>query len=120
MAEVLMFELETLPPSANRIWRSVGGHVIKSAEYRKWLEATAWTIRKEAGPGCVEGGYGLHVQFVRQNKRRSDLDNLIKALSDAIVRAGLVKDDAHCMSIKAKWAAEGPAVKAFVISTTGE
>ena len=118
MGSLKSFELSKLPPSANSIWRAIGSRVIKSAEYRKWLEETAWEIRQCAGPGCVEGGYALHVQFVRQSKRKSDLDNMIKPLSDAIVRAGLVQDDHYCMSVKAKWAFEGPAVKAWIISTS--
>ena len=119
MAQLLAFTLDKLPPSANSIWRAVNGHVIKSADYRKWLEATAWSIRKDAGPGRIEGGYALHLQFVRQSKRRSDIDNLIKPLSDAIVRAGLVEDDSFCMRVKAGWVQEGPPVKAWIIATTG-
>lgn len=119
MKQLASFKLDGLPPSANRIWRSFGGHVVRSSEYRKWLDATAWAIRQEAGPGMIRGGYALHVQFVRQSRRKSDIDNLIKPLSDAIVKAGLVEDDHKCQRLKAEWVLEGPAVRAWVIATTG-
>ena len=116
MTQAISLTLDELPPSANSIWRAVGGRVLKSRDYRSWLEATALILRSQAR-GRIEGPYALHVEFCPPDRRRRDLDNRIKALSDAITEAGLVEDDCHCQRIKAEWVKDGPAVRAWLIST---
>lgn len=119
MTQAISLTLDELPPSANSIWRAVGGRVLKSRDYRSWLTAAAYLLRAQA-KGRIEGPYALHVEFCPPDRRKRDLDNRIKALSDAITEAGLVEDDCHCQRIKAEWVKEGPAVRAWLISTKGE
>ena len=47
------------------------------------------------------------MQVVRPDKRKRDLDNLLKAASDALVSAGVLEDH-HCEWIDARWVKEGP------------
>jgi len=47
------------------------------------------------------------MEVVRPDKRKRDLDNLLKAASDALVSAGILEDH-NCEWIDARWVKEGP------------
>lgn len=117
MAEVVSLVLDELPPSANSIWRSVGGRVLKSKKYRNWLAWASLTIKAQARGSCVGGHFALHVEFRAPDKRHRDLDNRLKALGDALMLAGVIRDDSDCRKIKAQWVQDGPPVRAWIIST---
>lgn len=119
MAEAVRLTLDDLPPSANKIWRAVNGRVLKSAEYRSWLDAMAWSWREQAGSQRVHGKYALTITIGKPDKRRRDLDNSLKALSDLLVHSGLVEDDSLCQRIDMAWGDE-PGVKVWIISTDAE
>jgi crossover junction endodeoxyribonuclease RusA len=107
----------TYPPSANKLWRYVSGRAIKSAEYRAWLEQSAWecAAQKEIP---IAGAYAMHIMVSRPDKRRRDISNCIKAVEDAIVLSGMVEDDSLCQRITAEWVTDQPcAVKVFICST---
>lgn len=82
------------PPSVNRIYRIFKNRLIKSAEYRAWLdeahkalllqdtERHGWT-----SPVRVEAAVG------RPDNRKRDLDNVFKATADFCEAAGFVEND---------------------------
>jgi Holliday junction resolvase RusA-like endonuclease len=50
----------------------------------------------------------LHVDVERPDQRRRDLDNCsFKAVSDLLVRHGVVKDDSLATEISARWVGPG-------------
>ena len=51
--------------------------------------------------------YKLSLHVVRPDRRRRDLDNLFKAISDALVLAGAIADDSLCGWIEARWVEAG-------------
>lgn len=116
----------TYPPSTNRLWRSVNGRAIKSAEYRTWLELNAlllqaqdWRPPEEPKDKPVHGPYAMAIQVNRPDKRRRDLSNTIKAIEDCIVSAGFVDDDSLCQKLTCEWTTGAPFdVRVFIISTT--
>lgn len=107
----------TMPPSANGMRKSFvkNGRVIsvKSDEYVDWLDPTLTEIMGQR-VGRVIGPYilSLAVQRHWRSKRARDIDNIIKPVSDALVKAGVVRDDSLAESVSAKWADDlgGPAV----------
>jgi len=119
MAEAVRLTLQDLPPSANKIWRAVNGRVLKSAEYRGWLDAMAWEWRSQAGTQRVGGKYALTITMGKPDKRRRDLDNSLKALSDLLVASGVVDDDSLCQRIDMAWGTH-PGVHVWIISTDAE
>lgn len=91
------------PPTANKIWRAVSGRQIKSAKYRAWIDEAALSIRQQRPRGIV-GDYHLFIRATAPDRRRRDLDNLIKPLSDALSQGGVIGDDSGCRVLIANWA----------------
>ena len=107
------------PPSANRLWRRSGKRIHKSAQYQAWLTDAAWTARSQR-QGAIVGPYALSLQAKRPDKRRRDLDNLIKPVSDALTQAGVIADDCWAEMISMRWVTQGDGVHVRVQSTSTE
>lgn len=107
------------PPSVNQLWRAVPGRgVIKSKVYREWLEKNLWIIRGQTRDK-IEGKFTIEFQATRPDKRRRDIDNLIKPLMDVIVQAGLVEDDSLCEMLSIMWITNGTGISATIIPLPG-
>jgi len=102
------------PPSANHIWRTGGKRVYRSPKYMKWREdAAVETLR----PGNqfkrkhkIIGPYKLTVTAARPDKRKRDLDNILKPISDFLMFIGAIESDHLCDMICARWSTEGEGV----------
>jgi len=103
---VIRLELP-LAPSANAIFRAGRGRVYKTNIYKQWLEECSWMIKTQTKES-VPRDYILQVVAKRPDKRRRDLDNLLKATSDLLVRTRIVSDDNFCRAIVAEWVDFGP------------
>ena len=115
---VLHVELPGLPPSANRLWRYVGGKVLKSREYRVWLDGAATVIQLKAKGGIIEGPWKVFLDFYGMDRRR-DVDNAIKPVLDALVAAGVVSDDRWCDFIAASREDSERPMTAITVTTAG-
>jgi len=85
------------PPSVNRIWRSFGGRVLLSAEGRAYREVVAVAVLEQHGSGDpLTGRLSMTIRAYPPDRRRRDLDNLLKAILDSLEHAGSVyKNDAQ-------------------------
>lgn len=89
------------PPSVNGLTLNATKGRVKTPEYRAWL--------KEAGPRIKDshragmGPYYLSICARRPDKRRRDLGNIEKAVSDLLVAHGVVKDDCLAERITLSW-----------------
>lgn len=88
------------PPSANSYWRHPGrgplaGRHLISQEGREYRRAVG------AAVGLVRGRQGLTERLVVMveanppDRRRRDLDNLLKPLLDSLMHAGVYEDDSQ-------------------------
>ena len=59
------------------------------------------------GQAVIEGKFELKIRVRRPDNRRRDLDNLLKALSDGLVKGGVITDDHLCESIDIRWVETG-------------
>ena len=99
----MRFQFE-FPPSTNNLWMPVKGKgLVKTKEYRAWQDANAWIIRQQIGLVKIEGPFEAYFVFERPDRRRRDLDNLLKASLDCITNARVVEDDHLCQKLTAEW-----------------
>jgi crossover junction endodeoxyribonuclease RusA len=100
-----------LPPSVNRLWRTtknVGG-MYRSAKYTAWIkEAYAMILIQMRGQKRVRGEYKLTIECTKPDRRKRDLDNILKALSDILTHSGVIEDDSLCVWLEARWVEVGP------------
>lgn len=96
------------PPSVNRLWRMGNGRMYRSPKYEAWRRQAIKDIDDQSGGMAIVGKYKITLLAVKPDKRRRDLGNLEKAVSDILVTCKLVEDDHMCQSINARWEIEGP------------
>ncbi len=94
---MLQFELP-YPPSINHYWRRVGSRTLISREGRRFRRnvmaiLAAMDIEPLTGPLVVE------VEVFPPDNRRRDIDNVQKALLDALEHGGAYDDDSQIMKL---------------------
>ena len=98
------------PPSANHLWVRARHGMRKSSSYVTWLALAAIEARKQPF-SRVEGQYKISIQAARPDKRRRDLDNLLKPISDLLTQIGAIADDSLCDMLTARWVTTGDGIE---------
>lgn len=86
------------PPSVNRYWRTFRGRMILSRAVRAYRDVAALAIA-ESGAERVPGEVSVRITVVPPDRRRRDIDNLLKATLDALTHGGIIDDDSRIASI---------------------
>ena len=94
------FELP-YPPSVNHYYRHVGPRVLISKAGRKYREIVVARLRSR-GIEPLNGGIELWLEAYPPDRRRRDLDNLLKCVLDAMQYAGAYGDDSQIVRITAE------------------
>jgi crossover junction endodeoxyribonuclease RusA len=89
------------PPTTNNLFRNAGRKRVRTAAYDAWF-ALASTHVKD-GHRQNLGAYCLSICLKRPDKRRRDIGNLEKAVSDLLVAHGVVRDDSLCERLTMQW-----------------
>lgn len=90
------------PPTLNTSKVPINGRQISSLRYRRWrVEAMAMIAQQR--PQRIKGDYRMTIVAIRPDRRRRDLDNIIKPCGDALVNAQIVEDDSLAQSIFVRW-----------------
>lgn len=83
-----------LPPSANHYYRRVGDATLISREGRRYREAVAgYLAALRVRP--LAGRLWVRVVLYPPDRRRRDLDNVLKCLLDALAKGGAYADDSQ-------------------------
>ena len=87
------------PPSINHYWRRVGPRTLISREGRRFCKSVCALLAHENGGGPRKppagGRIALCMDAFPPDRRRRDLDNLLKATADALEHAGVYEDDSQ-------------------------
>ena len=87
------------PPSINRYWRRVNGRVLISAAGRKYRTDVELVclLAGRRGVGSIPVAVSIDAWF--PDRRRRDLDNVLKAPLDALTAAGIWDDDSQVQAL---------------------
>lgn len=95
------------PPSLNNLFANGKKGRYRVPEYNAWFALASAKVKDSHRAGY--GPYSVHIAVRRPDKRRRDLGNLEKAVSDLLVAHGVVKDDCLAERITLQWASDLPA-----------
>ena len=83
------------PPTVNTYYRHVGSRVLISSKGREYREAIQRQAMAERWPRFGAKRVSVHIEAWMPDKRRRDLDNVLKAALDALTHAGVWDDDSQ-------------------------
>lgn len=94
---MLEFELP-YPPSVNHYWRRVGARTLISRGGRAFRHAVC-SILAARGVRPLDGPLAVEVTIHPPDRRRRDIDNVQKALLDALQHGGAYSDDSQIVRL---------------------
>jgi len=90
------------PPSVNHYWRHVGHRTLISRTGRAYRQQVLHDV-EQLGLRAITGPIKLEVIATRPDRRRRDLDNLLKSLLDALDHADVYEDDSQIQDLRITW-----------------
>jgi Holliday junction resolvase RusA-like endonuclease len=102
------------PISVNRIWVTGRGRMYSSDVYIAWKREVG-LLANASRAGGVRGPYALTVNV--SHKWRGDLDNALKALSDALQEHGVISNDRLAQSITIRRSASVSGMSVLIVAT---
>lgn len=89
-----MFQLELpWPPSINHYWRHAKGRHFISLEGRLYRETVFWKASHYRNQFKPKDKLQIHINAYPPDRRKRDLDNLLKSLLDSLQHAQIYNDD---------------------------
>jgi crossover junction endodeoxyribonuclease RusA len=89
--QIVTYELP-YPPSANTYWRNLSDRTLISRKGRRYRKEVAALLMLERARPML-GALILRVKVYPPDRRKRDLDNILKALLDALEHGGAFEDD---------------------------
>ena len=83
------------PISVNRYWRCVNNRIVISKDGRQYHESAKRAIAGQWHGQPLSGRIRLRLKALQKDRRRRDLDNLLKATMDALTTAEVWLDDSQ-------------------------
>ena len=77
------------PPSVNSIWRYYNGRMLLSKKGRLYYDSLKYLPYVQP----LDPPYHLYLKVRPPDKRKRDLDNVIKVVCDSLQKLGVIEDD---------------------------
>lgn len=90
------------PPSTNSLFAGKDRRR-KSERYKAWIAEAFPLVQREVRGQRISGPWSIELRAVRPDRRKRDIDNLLKATIDLMVSCGVVGDDSEMQSVYASW-----------------
>ena len=94
MTPTLRLELP-YPPSVNNYWHASGKRRYISPAGKKFTEEVLMVVKQSGSKSFGDKSLGISVMIHPRSKRKFDLDNTLKAILDALMKAGCYDDDSQ-------------------------
>ncbi len=83
-------------PTVNTYYRMVNGRMLISAKGRAYRnDVLAAILASHGKPEAIEGPVSVDIQVYPPDRKRRDLDNLLKSVLDSLTHAGVWLDDSQ-------------------------
>jgi len=94
MKELLKLFLSSLPvPKTNKYMRRKNGKVFKHYKVVKWEKKAIKELEKQYQGEPINFPIKVEVFFFLPDKRKRDIDNMLKTLWDVLEKAGIISND---------------------------
>ena len=94
MKPTVRYELP-YPPSVNNYWHTSGKRRYISPAGKKFTEEVAVNVYEQGYKRFGDKSLGISVMIHPRSKRKFDLDNTLKAILDALMKANVYDDDSQ-------------------------
>lgn len=94
MKPTVRYELP-YPPSVNNYWHASGKRRYISPAGKKFTEEVATNVYEQGYKRFGKASLGISVMIHPRSKRIFDLDNTLKAILDALMKANVYDDDSQ-------------------------
>ncbi|WP_148209089.1 RusA family crossover junction endodeoxyribonuclease [Thermocrinis albus] len=92
--KVVELYISTLPvPKSNRYIRRRGGKVFKPPRIKNWEVRALWEIKQQYSGSTLLGPLRMEVELTLPNRRKRDIDNMLKSLWDILEKAKVIGND---------------------------
>ncbi len=77
----------------NRYIRRRGGKVFLPPRVKHWQSRALWEVLEQFKSETIRGPVRVFVKLTLPDRRRRDIDNMLKSLWDVLERAKVIEDD---------------------------
>ncbi len=91
---MLVLKLSQIPvPKTNRYIRRRGGKVFKSPRVKNWETRALWELKSQYSGKPIDYRISVDIVLTLPDRRRRDIDNMLKSLWDVLEKAGIISND---------------------------
>lgn len=89
-------------PSKKNRYKIANGRIYMDPDVKGFIESAAWAFKEQRSPYSVlpwKHPVAVHISFLTD--RKSDLDNMVATIFDALQEAGIIENDRQIMGLTA-------------------
>ncbi len=88
------------PPTVNHYYTVARGRKILSSNGRAYKAEAQVELYRQGTQKAPEGPYSVWIQVRPPDRRKRDIDNLLKPVLDALTGYGAISDDSHVTDLR--------------------